>query len=371
MMPKLFLVINVDWFFLSHRKEVALAALNEGYDVTLVAHDTGKRAIIEAMGIHFINLPINPTGMNPLQELRTLHFFVRLFRREKPDIVHLVGVKCLLWGGLAARLTSIKKVVNAVSGLGILFGEEHNSLFKRIILRMLKFANDHKGVYFLFQNKDDYQAFMSYGIAKEPQCYFTKGSGIDLKEYAYTPERPAERLHILFTARMVREKGVLDLISAAELLRKDYSGRIDFWLCGAISPNPDAVKEEELHALCDNRYIRWFGLCHDVHERLQDSHIVAFPSYYREGIPKSLIEACAIGRPIITCNSIGCKEVVENGYNGFLIAPRSPHELAERLRQLIEDKQLRQTMGQHARLFAEQNFAIENVVQTHLQLYKL
>ena len=179
-----------------------------------------------------------------------------------------------------------------------------------------------------------------------------------------------EKLHVIFTARMVREKGTMVLIEAAEKLRKDYEDRVDFWLCGRLSATPGSVTEEELRTSCDGSYIQWLGFRTDIKELLQQASIVAFPSWYREGVPKSLIEATAIGRPIITCNSIGCKDVVEDGVNGFLIPVKDSDALAEKLRILIEDPELRKKMGEASRRIAERDFDIKHVIEKHLEAYK-
>jgi glycosyltransferase involved in cell wall biosynthesis len=190
-----------------------------------------------------------------------------------------------------------------------------------------------------------------------------------LKEFAYTPEPNSEKLHVIFTARMVKEKGMTTLIEAAELLREEYESKVEFWLCGGLSDNPKAIKEEELRALCDEKYIKWLGHRTDVRELLMKSHIVAFPSYYREGLPKSLIEASAVGRPIVTTDSVGCRDVVEDGVNGYLIPIKDPQTLADRLKCLFEDKALRISMGLKSREFAERDFSVDRVVATHLEIY--
>ena len=198
---------------------------------------------------------------------------------------------------------------------------------------------------------------------------FIKGSGVDLNDFVYVPEPDADVIKVMFTARMVKEKGVVDLIEAAETWRKEYEGKVQFLLCGKLSDNPKAIKKEELEALCDGKYIQWLGHRNDVKELLRQCHIVAFPSYYREGVPKSLIEATATGRPIVTCNSIGCKDTVDDGVNGFLITPKDTHALGEKLRILIEDKELRMKMGRASREKAEKEFSLVDVVKKHLEIY--
>lgn len=179
-----------------------------------------------------------------------------------------------------------------------------------------------------------------------------------------------EKIHVIFTARMVREKGTLILIDAAEKLRRDYEQKVDFWLCGGLSENPNALTEDELRSRCDGSYIQWLGFRKDVKELLGKASIVAFPSYYREGVPKSLIEACAIGRPIITTNSIGCKDTVDDGVNGYLIPIKDSHALAEKLKILIDNKPLREEMGRASREKAEREFSLDLVVKKHLECYE-
>ena len=367
---KLLMVVNEDRFFLSHRKEIALAAQKKGWDVNIVCKDTGRRKEIEALGLKIIELPINPTGTNLLQELKTFLFLFNLYRKDRQILVHHVGLKNILWGGLAAKLAKVKAVVNAVSGLGVVFSEDSFSLMSKGILLLLRFSHHRNDIQVIFQNHEDEKLFMQNHIIKPEQKIFIKGSGVDLNEYQYSPEHNDGILKVLFTARMVKEKGVVVLIEAAERLRKDYEGRVEFWLCGGLSNNPKAMKQEELERLCDGHYIKWFGYRDDVRQLLVHSHIMAFPSYYREGVPKSLIEACAIGRPIVTTNSIGCKDTVENGVNGFLVPPKDSDALADKLKILIDNKELRATMGIASRQKAEREFSIDDVIKKHLGVYQ-
>ena len=366
---KLFIIVNEDRFFLSHRKEIATASLAAGYDVTIIAKDTGRKSEILALGAKYIDLPVNPTGKNIVQELQTMKFLYFLFKRENPDVVHNVGLKMILWGGLAATLAKVKLVLSAVSGLGVMFSGEKLSLQAKLILSVLRFTQHRKGVFALFQNNEDKALFLKHHIVDEKQLYFTKGSGVNLKTFSYHSDPDTEKVNIIFTARMVKEKGMMTLIEAAEILRKEYENKAEFWLCGGLSNNPLAIKEHELKALCDGQYIKWLGHRTDVKDLLAQSHIVAFPSYYREGVPKSLIEASAIGRPIVTTNSIGCKDVVEDGVNGYLIPIKDSVVLADRLKKLIDNKSLRVSMGLKSREFAERDFSVGDVVKVHLQIY--
>lgn len=369
-MKKLFIVVNVDWFFLSHRKDIALNAQKAGYDVAIVTKDTGKKKEIETLGLKVIDLPMNRSGQNIREELHTCWFLYNLYRQEKPVIVHHVGLKTILWGTLAARLARVRGVVNAVSGLGIFFSEENRSFISKVLPKVLRFSHHCNNLAVIFQNDEDKSLFLKQRIIKEQQTYMIKGSGIDLNQFCYTPESKAAKIMVLLTARMIVEKGVFVLIDAALQLKDKYKDKVQFLLCGGLDDNPKAVKESELKAICDGEYIQWLGHRTDVLDLLKNSHIVAFPSYYKEGLPKSLIEATAIGRPIITTDSIGCREAVIDGYNGYLIPIKDSNALADRLQILFEDKILRQNMGQNSRALAEKDFSIENVVVKHLEIYQ-
>lgn len=370
MQKKLFIVVNQDWFFLSHRLPIGVAAQNAGYDVTIVSEDTGVSDQIRAAGLKTINLPINKAGTNLKDEIKTLFFLFKLFRREKPDIVHLVGLKTMLWGSLACRLAGVGAMVSAVCGLGVLFDEQHaESLMTKSILRVLRLTHKGEHTKVIFQNNDDKGVFLNAKIMKEEQCAFTNGSGIDLKNYDYTPEPIGGKIKVIFTARMVEDKGTLILIEAAKSLENDYKERLQFLLCGGLDTNPNGITKEMLEDRCDGDYIQWLGHRQDVLELLKQSHIMAFPSWYREGLPKSVIEAEAIGRPVITTDSVGCRDTVVDGENGFIIPVKDSVALAASLKKLIENPSLRLEMGKKARAIAVDRFDIKDVVRVHLDVY--
>lgn len=362
------MVVNEDWFFLSHRKDIALKAQEAGWDVTIVAHDSGKGETIRGLDLKFINLPIDSTGMNPMHELKTLYFLCKLYRENKDAIVHHVGLKNILWGSLAARKVGVKGVVNAVSGLGSLFANEQ-SLLNKVLIKVLKFGHRHNNLKVIFQNHEDERFFDERNVVTPEQKRFIKGSGVDLNDYAFVPMPTSGKIKVVFTGRMIEEKGVLILTEAAEKLRKEFEDSVEFLLVGGLYPNPKALKKEDIEARCDGKYIKWLGYRTDVKNLLGKSSIVAFPSYYREGLPKSLIEANAIGRPIITTDSIGCKDTVEDGVNGFLIPIKDSESLDQKLRILLTDPELRAKMGKEARKIAERDFSLTNVIEKHLEIY--
>ena len=234
---------------------------------------------------------------------------------------------------------------------------------------VLRFSHQRRNLLCIFQNDDDKGLYIKNRIIREKQARFIKGSGVDLSQFCYTPEPEEGKLKVILTARMIVEKGIFVLVEAAEMLKDKYRNMVEFQLIGGLDDHPGAITEEQLHAVCDGEYIRWLGYRTDVKALLMQCHVVAFPSYYMEGLPKSLIEANAIGRPIITCNSVGCKDAVKDGYNGFLIPIKDAKALAEKLDMLLSDRALRKRMGRNARSYAEKYFSIADVVKKHLDIY--
>lgn len=372
---KLFFVVNVDWFFISHRLVVALAAQKAGCDVTVVTADTGRLKDIEAAGLKTIILPMSRSGMNILQELKAFLFLYKLYRHEKPDVVHHVGIKTILWGSLATKFASVLSgttiaVVNAVSGLGGFFAEDNQSILSKILPKVLHFSHHRKKLLVIFQNQEDRQLYLKHQIIKESQARYIKGSGVDLKEFCYIPEPAEGKIIILLTARMIVEKGVFVLTEAAEKLRVEYEDKAEFWIVGGLDDHPGAITKDQLDAVCDGRYIKWLGRREDVKDLLQQCHIFAFPSYYMEGLPKSLIEACAIGRPIVTTDNIGCRDVVTDGVNGYIVPVKNSAALAEKIKMLIDNPELRVQMGLASRKVAEDNFSVDSVIEKHLAIYQ-
>ena len=282
--------------------------------------------------------------------------------------MHHVGLKTILWGNFAASFHKNISVVNAISGLGVVFSDNKNIL-ATILLKLVRISYYKNPPHSIFQNHDDRDLFLEHKIINNRNYSIINGSGVDLKEFSYMPEKISGVLNIVFTARMIKGKGVLDVIQAAEILRHKYLKKIKFILCGKVDENPNAIDEKYLNEVCDNDYIVYKGHTKEIKNVLGLSNLVILPSYYREGIPKSLIEATAIGRPIITTNSIGCKETVIDGFNGFLVPPKSPNEIAEKIKILINDHHLRKIMGKNSRIIAERKFSILEVEKRHLEIY--
>lgn len=364
------IITNHDWFFLSHRLPIAIEAIKNGHEVFLLAIDTGKRSYIENMGIKFINIPLSPTGKNPLEELKTFIELRKIYKEIKPDVIHHITMKVSLLGSLAAKSLSIRSVVNAISGFGYAFTDGRTGLLQRAIKLEMDFAFKSKNFHFILQNPFDMEQLRSLKYVPDGNIHLIKGSGVDLKQYSYTELPNNEKIEILFPARILGDKGVIEIIEAMKLLRPRLEKKAKLVLAGdCTATNPTKIPEDELKTMLIDGYIEWIGYQSNMVPVYQHADIVALPSY-REGLPKSLIEACAIGRPIITTNVPGCRECVTDGYNGIMVEAKTVEPLANAILTLVENPDLRQKYGKNSRELAEKEFSIENVVDRHLKIYK-
>lgn len=364
---KIVYIVNVDWFFMSHRLPLALHAIESGWDVYLLTKVTDKRGVLDGNGIHVINVPFGRTSINPVAELKCLIKISRLLKKIKPDVIHNVTWKGCLWGSIAAKMVGNTHVVNALSGLGSVFIGQ--GMVNKIMGRLAKIAFKNDYAAFIFQNPDDIKWFKELKYASEDRIYLIKGSGIDLNAYAYNEAKHKDKLKVLFPARMLRDKGLMELIDAFGLLKEKYEGKIELVLAGSCGDaNKTSVSEEELEGMLVDGYITWIGNQEDMYPIYVDSDIVVLPSY-REGLPKSLIEACAVGRPVVTTDVPGCRECVDEGVNGNLVPLKSVKELADAIEALIIDTDKRKEFGVASRKKAEEEFSIENVIEKTFAIY--
>ncbi|MBY6192911.1 glycosyltransferase [Marinobacter hydrocarbonoclasticus] len=369
-MPHLLMVVNCPAFFLSHRLPVALAARENGYRVSIATGPGEKITEITAYGFDHYSLPITRSGQHVFEELRAWWSMVQLFRLIKPSIVHLVTIKPVLYGGLAARLTRVRGVVAAVSGLGTAFnlGGGIQAIRRFVIKRLYRSALKHKNIRVIFQNKDDRKTLVAAGAVKPGADVLIRGSGVDLTRYAYQPE-PEGVPVVVMACRLLREKGVFQFVEAARILRqRGVSAR--FVLAGETDPgNPGTVDDMTLDLWREEGIVDVLGFCSDVAALYQNSHVVCLPSFYGEGIPKTLIEAAACGRAVVTTDWPGCRDAIIPGESGLLVPPKSVKELATAIEACVESPEKRNSMGLAGRCLAEKAFSLDSVIDHHMALY--
>ena len=369
MNPKLLYLITEDWFFCSHFIERAVAARSAGYDVVVVAREREHGERIRAAGLRLIPLAFSRSGTNPLQECRLMLALMRIYRNERPSLVHHIAVKPILYGSLAALLSGVRAIVNAPVGMGYVFSSR--DLRARCIRPLLRLAYrclmNPRGSKVVFENIDDLQNNVSIGIVNPSDAVLVRGAGVDISHFQPAPPSEGTPVVVL-VARMLWDKGIGEFVAAARTLH-EQGVRARFVLVGDPDPsNPASIPVETLQGWSGRHGVEWWGRREDMTAVLGMAHIACLPSY-REGLPKSLLEAAACGLPIVTTDTPGCREVVTDGDNGLLVPVFDVEALAAALLKMIADPVLRQRMGARGRKRVEEEFSSAQVVGDTLSLY--
>lgn len=373
-MKKIIFVVNVDWFFISHRLPLAEEAMKRSLEVILIAKNTGRFAELQEIGIKCIDLSIERGFNKPFREIINFIKLCFLYSKLKPDIIHQITLKQSIYGTLAASIFSPNsKLINAITGLGYAFIDDNRSVNKKLINLLMKVAFSRKRAGFIFQNGDDKLVFERLNLLTCSNYVIIKGAGVDENDYFRPNKRtdPDGKLRIILVARMLKDKGIFEFISAAESLKHLLLNKVEFIMVGGIDmDNPAGISEDELRKATDQKYIFWFGQRSDIKEIYASADIVCLPSY-REGLPKSLVEAMAMECPIITTDTPGCRDCVEEGVNGFIVPVRDYITLAKRIKELVDDKHLRLQMGKKSRIKMKSEMSLDRVVKLTFQFYGL
>ncbi len=367
---RLIYFVTEDWFFCSHFLDRARFAQKAGYVVAVVGCEGIHREKIIKEGFKFYPVSLNRRGVNPISELILIIQIYIIYKTFKPDIVHQIGAKPIIYGTLVTKLVQIKKIVNAPIGLGFVFSSE--KVLARLLRPFVKLAYkifiNPKNCKVIFENLEDQVKFIKWGAVNQQDAVLIPGAGVDLEVFQPTQSRRTV-LTVTLVARMLQDKGVHEFIAAARILKmKGVLAR--FVLAGAPDPaNPTSISENFLLQCQKDGWIEYLGWQDDVVQLLIQSDVICLPSY-REGLPKSLIEACASGLPIVTTDTTGCREVVIDGENGFLVPVKSIAPLATAIQKIIDDPTLRLNMGVNGRKRAELLYCTVKIAESTLQVYK-
>lgn len=358
--------VNSTDFFISHRLEIAKNAIQQGYRVVVVGDK--KSEIFEPLGIQSEEIKIKRSDIGLLGNIELIYQYRKIYKKHQPDLIHHITLKPIIFGSIAVKFYRNRaKIINAVSGLGVNFANQN--WVSLVIKTLLKFSvnpNHH----FIFQNESDRDIFKSLNLL-QTNYILTYGSGVNKKIFTYSPKKSEDKIIITLTARMLLEKGIKVFSEASILLKKKYFGKVEFHLFGPIDlDNPSALTETELKTLNIENYFTWKGNSENIIKVLNQTDIYCLPTHYGEGIPKSIIEAMAIGRPIITTDIPGCKKCVIEGQNGYLVPIKDPEQLSKKIEKLIKDKSLREKMGKNSRILFEKDFTLEKVVRQTFELYE-
>lgn len=354
---------------LTHRKNLVERALKEGHEVHLITDASCYGRQLQKMGVHVHHLKHMKRGdINPVVNLLLLKEIYDLYKKIQPSLVHHVAQKPVLLGTLAARLAKVPAIVNALGGMGYMFS---SSSLKAKFLRTFVYAMwlgilNTKKQRLIVQNSTDYDLMQP--ILPKKNLALIPGAGVDLNEYPYTPE-PEPPIKIMMVARLLWDKGVEEFVKAAHCIRKRYPN-VEFCIAGDIDPqNPQSLSEDDVLRLKKDGVVQFLGRKTNIAELYQTSHIAVLPSY-REGMPKSLLEAAATGRPIVTTDVPGCRDIVDNGVHGFTVPAQAWRPLAESLKKLIGDKSLRIRLGKAAHKKALEVFSSPKIVNQTFAVYK-
>ena len=369
---KILIFVNYLSFFVSHRLPIAEALLAKGFEV-FIGYGELRGAdpkLLEQRGFKVNFIPMQPGGFNLLKDLKTVYCIWVFFKRVKPDIVHLVTIKPYLYGGIISRLCSVQGLITAVSGLGTLFVNKDlkSKLIRLLLYPIYKLAFNHLNQKVIVQNKDDLKVLVNWGVLNPSKVKLLKGSGVKLENFTNLDE-PGGTPTVCFAARLLRDKGVYEYVSAVRLL-KERGIKAQFLLAGDLDiNNPTGLKLDDLNKLKDEGYVKIIGYQKDIVTLYAKSHIICLPSY-REGFPKSLIEAAAASRAVVTTDVPGCRDAIIPNKTGLLVPVKDPQKLADALQWLIENPKERIAMGKAGRKFAEKEFPIEKIILNHLDIYQ-
>jgi glycosyltransferase involved in cell wall biosynthesis len=370
---KLILFANTDWYLYNFRRSLALGAKAAGHDVLLISPEGpyGQRLI--ELGLRWIAMPMDRRSLNPLREFTLVVRLWRLIRAENADVVHSFTIKCAVYGALTARLAGAARV-NAVAGMGYVFisDEPRARMLRPIVRNLMRAVFGGARSRLVLQNPDDLAFFETLGVTSFENIRLIPGSGVDCSRF-FPPATGQcnQPLRVVLAARMLWDKGIGEFVEAARLLRNENRA-LRFILAGDPDPgNPAAIPEDTLRDWQAEGLIEWLGHVDDMPALLAGADIVVLPSY-REGLPKTLIEAAACARPLVTCDVPGCRHVVRDGVDGLLVPPRDAAALARAIARLQDDPELAERLGNAARLRAlnefDERIVIERTIATYNEL---
>lgn len=366
---KIVYLVSEDWYFCSHRLPLGIAAREAGAEVIVATRVNDHRAQIEAAGVRIAPIEMQRSGTNPLTDLSTIRQITELYRREKPDLVHHVALKPILYGGCAAKRAGVPAIVNAVAGMGFMFIS--NSLFARtarpLIARAQRALMNRANTRTILQNPDDVEMYTQRIGVSPNRLTIIPGAGVDIDQFTVVPE-PFAVPTAVCVSRMLRDKGIHELVAATRLLHaKGVELRVR--LVGPTDENPASIPRATLAEWNREGVVEVVGPSEDIAGEYARAHIAVLPSY-REGLPKSLLEAAACGRPMVATDVPGCREVCIDGETGLRVPARTIEPLADALERLVLDPALRQRLGENARHRAETIFAEKIINAQTLALYE-
>lgn len=369
---KIILVSRCAWTLYNFRAGL-MRTLKRSDNVVIGGGAAGDsfEAKIAGLGVPFVPLPVNKKGINLIADLKLIWALYRWYRRERPDIVHHFTIKPVIYGSIAARLAGVPRIINTVTGLGFVFTGEKITWLRRLVERMYRLSN--KCAHFVFfQNQDDLEFFLGRRLVNRSKIGLLPGSGVDCDFFAPNPianPRDQRPVTFLMVARMLRDKGVFEFVEAARMVKFAFVKAQFQLLGGRDERNPNVISQTDFDRWQSEGVVTWLGEVADVRPTVAKADVVVLPSYYREGIPRSLLEGAAMGKALITTDAVGCREVVDNNVNGLLVPPKDAKALAQAMMQMIHNPEMRMAMGKAGRQKVLREFDERIVIEEMLKMY--
>ncbi len=371
MKKKILYIINDLDFFISHRLPIAIKAKNAGNQIYISSSPVSKNLnLIKRYNFRFLPIPITRSKKNIFLEIILFFSILRVIFKVQPDIIQLITIKPLIYGGIISRFMNIKLTIFTIAGLGYVYNNE-NYILKSIVLKLLRFSINQPKALIIMQNPSDKIYLKKEKVITNQRIIFTKGSGINLKEYTFKKNNTKSNIVVTLASRMIEEKGVFEFVKASQQIF-EYNSKIKFLLIGKHDPeSPSHIPLEILKSFNDKKKypnLQWIGYKKNIIKYIKSSSIIVLPSYH-EGVPKILLEAAACGKPIIASNIGGCREVVKNGFNGILVKKKNSIQLSKAIKKLTQNKKLLNQMSVNSRKKAILEFDISKVIDKHLKEY--
>lgn len=357
---KIVVIGTLPYSLINFRGELLETLRSQGHSVVAMANNASKGEIeaLQDLGVDYIDYPVSRSGLNPFGDLNTLFFLIGSFRRVKPDIVLSYTIKPIIWGGIAARFSKVNSFYAMVTGLGFSFqtGGVKRSILSFLVKSLYKFSVS-KAKRVIFQNTDNMQTFVGEGIVDIARCSLVNGSGVNLTYFS--PKPITFEPKFLLIARLLGDKGIREYVEASCKVKSKYPAA-EFYLVGPEDPSPDGIPMSEVCSWRDKGVVKYMGSTRDVRQFIANTNIFVLPSYH-EGTPRTVLEAMAIGRPILTTNVPGCKETVVNGVNGWLVEKQNVEQLIEKMIWYIENPSKWEKMASSGLKIVREKFDVHKV----------
>lgn len=368
-MKHILFIVSEDWYFVSHRLHLATRAIEEGYQVSLLTRISEHKDLIESYGIRVINWNFSRRSLNLKKEISSIKAILKLSKEIKPDIIHAVALKPVIYSSIAFQFSNTELRIFALGGLGFIFSSERllAKLLRPFIIILLRSLFRGPKTKLILQNSDDEDLLLRYGVIKKDKIVLIRGSGVDTIKFSPSHSYNESKLVIL-PSRMLWDKGVMEFVQCAKKF-KENNIDIRFCLVGSPDPhNPQSIPIDKINDWVGNNIIEWWGYQKDMAKVYSQASIVCLPSY-REGLPKSLLEAASCGLPIVAFDVPGCREIVKNGVNGYLIPSMDIDAMYKSILNLANNSELSKTLGHNGRLLVLNEFSQDIIASQTLKVW--